>query len=52
MPLTLQLRHFIDRIQNNSRQYTDDLEGLKVVKVLEAAQKSLENDGRIVRVNI
>ena len=40
-PLTEQLKHFLDCVNNNKVPLTDGYEGLKVVSVLEAAQKSL-----------
>ncbi len=49
-PLTEQLKHFLDCIANNKKPSTDGREALKTVKVLEAAQKSLENNGRMVEI--
>ena len=37
--------HFIDCIKNSKKPLTDGYSGLRVVKVIEAAQKSLKNDG-------
>jgi len=51
-PLTEQLRHFLQCVEKNERPYTDGLEGLSVVKVLEAAQKSMEDDGKAVKVKL
>jgi predicted dehydrogenase len=49
-PLETECRHFIDCIENNKIPLTNGREGLKVVKLLEAAQTSLLFDGK--RVNI
>lgn len=40
-PLTEQLKHFLGCVNNNKVPLTDGCEGLKVVSVLESAQKSL-----------
>ena len=50
-PLTNQLEHFLNCIKNDKTPLTDGYEGLKVVKVLEAAQKSLEKNGLMVRLS-
>jgi predicted dehydrogenase len=44
-PLRLQLRHFIDCVQNRRRPVTDLASGLRVTQILEAAQQSLALDG-------
>ncbi len=44
-PLSIMADHFIDCIKNNKKPLTDGNSGLRVVKVLEAVQKSLKNDG-------
>jgi predicted dehydrogenase len=44
-PLERQTRHFLDCVIHGKRPITDGHSALKVVRVLEAAQKSLENDG-------
>ena len=49
-PLTLQLKHFLDCIQNNKEPLTSGKEALEVVKVLEYAEKSLKNNGLMVEV--
>lgn len=48
-PLKNQVKHFIDCISNNKKPITDGYEGLKVVKILEAAEKSLKSKGERVR---
>ena len=48
-PLKNEFDHFVDCISNNKKPRTDGQNGLRVVKVLEAAQKSLkENGARVV----
>ena len=49
-PLTVQLKHFLDCIQNNKDPLTSGKEALEVVKVLEYAEKSLKNNGLVVEV--
>jgi len=44
-PLSVMAAHFIDCIKNSKKPLTDGYSGLRVVKVIEAAQKSLKNDG-------
>lgn len=43
-PLKNECRHFISCILNNTKPITDGEEGLKVIKVLEASQKSLDSE--------
>jgi len=49
-PLTEQLRHFLNCIENNKIPLTDGMEALKVTTVLEAAQKSLKKKGEMVKI--
>jgi predicted dehydrogenase len=44
-PLANEIRHFVDCIIERRPPLTDGLNGRRVVAVLEAAQRSLENDG-------
>ncbi|HGE71442.1 TPA: Gfo/Idh/MocA family oxidoreductase [Candidatus Poribacteria bacterium] len=44
-PLRLECQHFIDCIINDKQPRSDGIDGLKVVKVLHSAQKSLKNGG-------
>lgn len=46
-PLQSECQHFIDCIQNEKRPLTDGLNGLRVVRVLEAAEQSLKQDGKV-----
>ncbi len=44
-PLKLECQHFIDCIQNGKQPKSDGWDGLRVVKVLHAAQESLDKGG-------
>jgi predicted dehydrogenase len=44
-PLKLECQHFIDCIKNDKQPRSDGMDGLKVVKVLQAAQESLDKGG-------
>src|SRR3989338_1286464 len=44
-PLNVMANHFIDCIKKNKKPLTDGHSGLMVVRVIEAMQKSLKNDG-------
>lgn len=52
MPLTAELKHFLECIRNNKEPLTGGNEALKVIKILEYAQKSLDNNGREVGVRL
>ncbi len=45
-PLKIMCSHFIDCLVNNKKPLTDGENGLRVVKVLEAAQKSISQNGK------
>ena len=47
-PLRVQCQHFLDCIRDGSEPQTDGENGLQVVRVLEAAQQSMDNDGEKV----
>ena len=49
-PLHAECRHFIDCVENGRQPLTDGLSGLKVVKVLEAAERSLKHDGAFIEL--
>jgi predicted dehydrogenase len=49
-PLKIECEHFVDCLTNGGSPSTDGLNGLRVVSVLEAAERSLRNGGRPVRV--
>ena len=46
-PLKVECQHFIDCIKNHTKPNSCGEDGLNVVKVLEAAQKSLVNSGHM-----
>jgi predicted dehydrogenase len=48
--LQTECSHFIESIRTGSEPLTDGRAGLRVVALLEAAERSLENDGRSVPV--
>ena len=49
-PLKLECQHFIDCITNDKAPRSDGRDGLRVVRVLQTAQKSLDKDGVPVRI--
>jgi len=49
-PLRKECEHFIECIRDNKKPLTDGENGLRVVKVLDAAYKSLKNNGRQVDI--
>ena len=50
-PLVLELRHFLDCLKTRKAPKTDGQNGLRVLKVLEACQVSLEKGGAVVPLN-
>lgn len=49
-PLKIECMHFIDCIENRNQPISDGRDGLRVVRVLEAAQKSLKQNGNPITV--
>jgi predicted dehydrogenase len=49
-PLTIECKHFLDCIINKKTPLSDGYNGLQVVKILEAAQQSLEKDGIPIKI--
>ncbi len=49
-PLKLECQHFLDCIIKNKKPLSDGYDGLRVVRVLEAAKKSLKKNGIPVRL--
>jgi predicted dehydrogenase len=47
-PLRLELEHFVECVRTGERPRTDGESGLRVVTVLEALQRSLEEDGAVI----
>lgn len=48
--LRTELGYFIDCVSSNKRPFNDGVAGLRVVKMLEAADKSLKGRGKIIRL--
>lgn len=48
--LTVEIRYFLDCIRNNKRPFNDGHAGLRVVRMLEAADESVKNRGRLVQL--
>jgi predicted dehydrogenase len=44
-PLALECRHFLDAVQNRTRPRSDGRSGLEVLRILEAAQQSMDSGG-------
>jgi predicted dehydrogenase len=51
-PLKNQCLHFLECIKERKEPLTNGEEGLKVVKILEAAQESLKDNGKVVAVEL
>jgi predicted dehydrogenase len=49
-PLKTECQHFVDCVQNRKRPRSDGKDGLRVSKVLDAAQRSLKMGGSPVRI--
>ena len=49
-PLKLECQHFIDCIQNGTQPRSDGRSGLRIVRILQAAQESLDRQGTPVRL--
>ena len=48
--LKLETEHFVDCVMNDKTPINDGLSGLRVVKILEASDESLKNDGKMIRL--
>lgn len=48
--LRTEVLHFIDCVENNKRPETDGQAGLRIVRILEAAEKSLRARGQLVEI--
>jgi predicted dehydrogenase len=44
--------HFIDCIENQKQPETDGQAGLRLVRIVEAAEKSLRGRGQLVEINL
>lgn len=49
-PLQIECQHFLDSIKNKAQPLTDGRNGLETLRVLAAAQKSLDNGGMPVKL--
>lgn len=49
-PLKLECLHFIDCINRNQKPISDGENGLEVLRVLDAAQRSLEDNGKAIKI--
>jgi predicted dehydrogenase len=49
-PLKLECQHFIDCVKNRTTPLSDAQDGLRVIRILEAAQRSMEQDGVPIRI--
>jgi predicted dehydrogenase len=49
-PLELECKHFVECVREGKKPLSDGKEGLKVLKVLQAAQKSLKSGGTPVEI--
>jgi predicted dehydrogenase len=49
-PLNTEMRHFVDCCLNHKKPKTDGHSGLRVVKALEAAEKSMRNNSVVVEI--
>jgi UDP-2-acetamido-3-amino-2,3-dideoxy-glucuronate N-acetyltransferase len=50
-PLKIECQHFLECIAQNMRPRTDGHEGLRVLRILNAAQQSLNKDGVMISLN-
>ncbi len=50
-PLQSECQHFVDCVEHNRKPMTDGLSGLRVVKVLEAAEESLRRYGKQIELS-
>lgn len=49
-PLRIECQHFLDCVRDRKTPLTDGRDGLRVVRILQAAQKSLEQDGIPIKI--
>ena len=50
--LRTEAMHFIDCIEQSKRPITDGQAGLQIVKILEAATRSMKNQGQLVKLDV
>lgn len=51
-PLKVETQHFLDCIRNEKKPETSGLDGLRVVQILEAASRSLKDNGAKVEIDL
>ena len=49
-PLRQECMHFLNCIATGKQPITDGIEGLRVLRVLKASQRSMDNKGRVVKI--
>jgi predicted dehydrogenase len=49
-PLKIECQHFIDCILNNKQPFTDGNEGLNIVRILEAIDKSIKENNNSIKI--
>ena len=49
-PLNVEMRHFIECIEGNKKPRSDGWDGLRTVQVMEAAEKSIRENGKEVKI--
>jgi predicted dehydrogenase len=49
-PLKIECQHFLECVQKRSTPLSDAYDGLRVIRILEAAQQSMEQDGVPVKI--
>ncbi|MDP5015750.1 MAG: gfo/Idh/MocA family oxidoreductase, partial [Dolichospermum sp.] len=49
-PLYLEIQHFVDCIKTNNLPITDGQNGLQVVQILEAANQSMQQQGKLIKL--
>jgi predicted dehydrogenase len=49
-PLKLECQHFIDCVRDRKTPLSDAQDGLRVIRILQAAQESMEHDGVPIRI--
>jgi predicted dehydrogenase len=50
-PLRLECQHFLECVREHKQPLSDGRDGLRVLRVLEAAQRSLRNNGMPIEIN-
>jgi predicted dehydrogenase len=49
-PLKIECQHFIDCVRDHKTPLSDAQDGLRVIRILQAAQESMEHDGLPIRI--